>query len=101
MKTRPPLDKGGLQGGLERDLTDPGAARLLSLRATPPKEGIFKGVEEASRAAWNRSVGSQIATVRPLFESLLNPKSSQLLLGHFKLGLKTLAGSISQQMVEE
>ena len=45
--------------------------------------------------------GSPIATVCPVFEPLLNPKSSQLLLGHFKLGLKTLAGRISQQMVEE
>jgi len=53
MKQRPPFDKGGLQdgfGAVTNNLvwvvdpeTHPGAARPLSLRATPPTEGIFKG----------------------------------------------------------
>ena len=61
---RPPLDKGGLQGGLG-GVTDnlvsvvdpeahPGAPRprevfsRLHLRATPPREGIFRGVFHAA-----------------------------------------------------
>ena len=44
MKSRPPLDKGGLQGGFGKvKPTHPGAPRPLSLRATPPKEGISNG----------------------------------------------------------
>ena len=35
---RPPLDKGGLQGGFEG-----GKKPTPALRATPPTEGIFKG----------------------------------------------------------
>ncbi len=37
MKMRPPLDKGGLQGGL-----NVGIVPTPTLRATPPTEGIFK-----------------------------------------------------------
>ena len=46
-KKRPPLDKGGL-GAVTHNLvwvvdrgTHPGASRQLSLRATPPTEGIL------------------------------------------------------------
>jgi len=39
-----PLGQEGLQGSFERGRqTHPGAARPLSLSATPPLEGIFKG----------------------------------------------------------
>jgi hypothetical protein len=36
-KQRPALDKGGLQGGVQR-----GNKPTPALRATPPKEGIFR-----------------------------------------------------------
>ena len=39
-----PWTRGDFQGGLERaNKTHPGASRPLSLRATPPTEGIFRG----------------------------------------------------------
>jgi len=39
----PPWTRGDFRGFLDTEPTHPGAARPLSLRATPPTEGIFRG----------------------------------------------------------
>ena len=43
MKMASPLAKGGLQGVLNAGQAHPGAARLLSLHASPPPGGGFHG----------------------------------------------------------
>ena len=101
MKTASPFGQGGTSGGLWKgDPTHPGAARPLSLRATLPT-GSSRKLEGIHRLLGIDLSSGQIATFCPVFVSLLNLKPLQPIFVHFKLGLKTLAGSISQQMVED
>ena len=101
MKQRPPLDKGGLQGGFGKG-TQPTPALRDHCRCAPPlPTGSSRKLEGIHRLLGIDLSSGQIETFCPVFVSLLNLKPLQPIFVHFKLGLKTLAGSISQQMVED
>jgi hypothetical protein len=97
----PPWTKGDFRGVLERG---PNPSRRLRdhCRCAPPlPRGSSRKLEGIHRLLGIDLSSGQIATFCPVFVSLLNLKPLQPIFVHFKLGLKTLAGSISQQMVEE
>jgi len=102
MKPRPPLNKGGLQGGFGKGIQPTPALRDRCRCAPPlPRRGSSRELERIHGLLGIDLLGSQIAIVCPVFESLLNLKALQPIFRHLKLGLKFLAGRISQQMVEE